>query len=230
MTDTLVLVEEVESDAVLPPLHHVVVEGRRVPAVAALSLIRLLPQRGPPEGLPEAVPGRGTGAAVVDGGVIVGVGGGGVDALVISIGAEQVVVVEVRMVGMVLLLDLDVVEHGGGGGQRGGCERRWQRGEGRKRRNRGRQRGGRRLWVMVRVVVVVVLLVVQVMVMVRGKVVGVLDVRAAAVNVVHVHHVRLVVLRLVVEDGGQVRDGRGLRVSVGVLERLRERVSGQGPG
>lgn len=56
--------------------------------------------------------------------------------------------------------------------------------------------------------VLVVLLVVQVMVMVLGEVMGVLDIRAAAVNVVHVHHVRLVVLRLVVvEDGGQVRDG-----------------------
>lgn len=68
------------------------------------------------------------------------------------------------------------------------------------------------------------------MVMVLGKVVSVLDVWATAVNVVHVHHVRLVVLWLVVEDGGQVRDGRGLRVSVGVLERLRKRVGGQGPG
>lgn len=28
ITDTLVLVEEVESDAVLPPLHHIVVESR----------------------------------------------------------------------------------------------------------------------------------------------------------------------------------------------------------
>lgn len=50
------LVEEVESDAVLPPLHHIVVEGGRVPAVAALSLIGLLPQRGAPQRLPEAVP------------------------------------------------------------------------------------------------------------------------------------------------------------------------------
>lgn len=78
--------------------------------------------------------------------------------------------------------------------------------------------------------VVVVVLVVQVMVVVWGKVVSVLDIRAAAMNVVHVHHVRLVVLRLVVEDGGQVRDGRCLRVRVGVLERLRKLVSGQGPG
>lgn len=128
--------------------------------MAALSLISLFPQRGPPQGLPEAVPGRGTGAAVVDGGVIVGVGGGRVDALVVSIRAEQVVVVEVRMVGMVLLLDFNVVEHGGGGGQRGGREWRWQRGEGRERRNGGRQWGGRRFWVMVSMVVVVVLLVV----------------------------------------------------------------------
>lgn len=78
--------------------------------------------------------------------------------------------------------------------------------------------------------VVVVVLVVQVMVVVLGKVMSVLDVRAAAVNVVHVHHVRLVVLRLVVEDGGQVREGRRLRVRVAVLERLRKRVGGQGPG
>lgn len=78
----------------------------------------------------------------------------------------------------------------------------------------------------------VVVLLVQVMVVVLGKVMGVLDVRAAAVEVVHVHHVRLAVLRLVVEDGGQVRDGRCLRVRVrvGVLEGLRQRVSGQGPG
>lgn len=78
--------------------------------------------------------------------------------------------------------------------------------------------------------VVVVLLVVQVMVMVRGKVVRVLDIRAAAVKVVHVHYVGLVVLRVVVENGRQVRDGRCLRVGLGVLEGLRERVSGQGPG
>lgn len=37
----LLLVEEVESDAVLPSLHHVIVEGRRVPAMPALSLIGL---------------------------------------------------------------------------------------------------------------------------------------------------------------------------------------------
>lgn len=78
------------------------------------------------------------------------------------------------------------------------------------------------------VVVEEVLLVVQVMVMVLGEVMGVLDIRAPAVRVVHVHHVRLAVRRLVVEDGGQVRDGRHLRVRV--LEGLWERVSRQGPG
>lgn len=67
----LLLVEEVESDAVLPPLHHVVVEGGRVPAVAALPLISLFAQRG--QRFPQAVPGRGARAAV-DG--LVGVGGG----------------------------------------------------------------------------------------------------------------------------------------------------------
>lgn len=205
----------------MPPLHHIVVEGGRVPAVAALSLIGLFPQRGAPQRLPEAVAGRGTGAAVVDGGVVVGVGGGRVDALVVSVGAEQVVVVEVRVVG-VLLLDLNVVEHGGRGGQRGRRQRRRQRREGRERRDRGRQRGGRWFWVMVGVVLVV--LVVQLMVVVLGKVMRVLDVRPAAVDVVHVHYVRLVVLRLAVEDGGQVR------VRVGVLESLREWVGGQGPG
>lgn len=51
-----VLVEKVESDAVLPPLNHIVVEGGRVPAVTALSLIGLLPQRGASHRLPEAVP------------------------------------------------------------------------------------------------------------------------------------------------------------------------------
>lgn len=79
------LVEQVESDAVLPPLHHVVVEGGRVPAVAALPLIGLLPQRGSSDWLPQAVARRGAGAAVVDGGVVVGVGGGRVDALVVSV-------------------------------------------------------------------------------------------------------------------------------------------------
>ena len=67
----LLLVEEVESDAVLPPLHHVVVESGRVPAVAALPLVGLLPQRG--HRLPQAVPRRRARAAV-DG--LVGVGGG----------------------------------------------------------------------------------------------------------------------------------------------------------
>lgn len=65
-------------------------------------------------------------------------------------------------------------------------------------------------------------LVVQVVVVVLGEVVSMLDVRAAAVHVVHVHDVRLAVLRVVVEDGGQVGDGR--RVRVGVLEWVRERV------
>lgn len=48
----------------------------------------------------------------------------------------------------------------------------------------------------------VVVLVVQVVVVVLGKVVSVLDIRAAAMEVVQVHHVGLVVLRLVVENGG----------------------------
>lgn len=70
----------------------------------------------------------------------------------------------------------------------------------------------------------VMVLVVQVVVVVLGKVVSVLDVRAAAVHVVHVHDVRLAVLRVVVEDGGQVGDGRRVRVRVwvGVLEWVRE--------
>lgn len=69
-------------------------------------------------------------------------------------------------------------------------------------------------------------LVVQVVVVVLGEVVTVLDVRAAAVHVVHVHDVRLAVLRVVVEDGGQMGDGRRVRVRVwvGVLEWVRERV------
>lgn len=50
-------------------------------------------------------------------------------------------------------------------------------------------------------------LVVQVVVVVLGEVVSVLDVRAAAVHVVHVQDVRLAVLGVVVEDGGQVGDG-----------------------
>lgn len=115
-----VLVEQVESDAVLPPLHHVIVEGGRVPAVAALPLIGLLPQRGSTHRLPQAVPRRGAGAAVVDGGVVVGVGGGGVDALVVAVGAEQVVVVVEVGVG-VLLLGLHALQRGGGGGQRRRC-------------------------------------------------------------------------------------------------------------
>lgn len=123
------LIEQVESDPVLPPLHHVVVEGGRVPAVPALPLIGLLPQPGSSDRLPQAVSRRGAGAAVVDRRVVVGVGGGGVDALVVSVGAEQVVVVEVGEVGVVLLLCLDVLERRGGGGQRGGRERRRQGGE-----------------------------------------------------------------------------------------------------
>lgn len=50
-------------------------------------------------------------------------------------------------------------------------------------------------------------LMVQVVVVVLGEVVSVLHVRAAAVSVVHVHHVMLGVLRVVVEDGGEVGDG-----------------------
>lgn len=79
-------------------------------------------------------------------------------------------------------------------------------------------------------------LVVQVVVVVLGEVV--LHVRAAAVSVVHVHDVRLAVLRVVVQDGGEVGDGRRVRVLVGVgqgvrvrvLEGVREWVRGQGPG
>jgi len=96
--------------------------------VAALSLIGLLPQRGSSHWFPQAVARRGAGAAVVDGGVVVGVGGGGVDALVVSVGAEQVVMVEVGVVGEVLLLRLHILERRrGGGGQRGGREWGWQR-------------------------------------------------------------------------------------------------------
>lgn len=73
-------------------------------------------------------------------------------------------------------------------------------------------------------------MVVQMVVVVLGEVVSVLDVRAAAVHVVHVHDVRLAVLRVVVEDGGQVGDGRRMRVRVGVLQWVRERVWGQGSG
>lgn len=201
------LVEQVESDAVLPPLHHVVVEGRRVPAVAALPLVGLLPQRGSASHrLPQAVPGGGARAAVVDGGVVVGVGGGGVDALVVPVRAEQVVLVvveEVRVVGEVLLR-LQVLEgRGRGGGHRGGRERRWQRGQRRERGNWGGQRRRRGFWVGVGQVVV---LVVQMVVVVLGEVVRMLHVGAAAA-VVHVHDVRLAVLRVVVEDSGKVGDG-----------------------
>lgn len=48
------------------------------------------------------------------------------------------------------------------------------------------------------------MLMVQVMVMGLGEMVSVLDVRATAMHVVHVHDMRLAVLRLVVENGGQV--------------------------
>lgn len=53
----------------------------------------------------------------------------------------------------------------------------------------------------------VMVLVVQVVVVMLGEVVSVLHVRAAAMHVVHVHDMRLVVLRVVVEDGGEVGDG-----------------------
>lgn len=53
--------------------------------MAALSLIGLFPQRGSSDWLPQAVSRRGAGAAVVHCCVIVGVGGGGVDALVVSV-------------------------------------------------------------------------------------------------------------------------------------------------
>lgn len=77
-------------------------------------------------------------------------------------------------------------------------------------------------------------LVVQVVVVVLGKVV--LHVRAAAVSVVHVHDVWLAVLWVVVEDGGEVGDGRRVRVGVWVwvrvrvLEWVRKWMRGQGPG
>lgn len=49
------LVEKVESDAILPSLCHIIVESRRVPAVAALPLVRLLAQRW--QWFPQAVSG-----------------------------------------------------------------------------------------------------------------------------------------------------------------------------
>lgn len=49
------LVEEVESNAILPSLCHIIVESRGVPAVTALSLIRLFAKRR--QGFPQAVPG-----------------------------------------------------------------------------------------------------------------------------------------------------------------------------
>lgn len=53
--------------------------------MAAFSLISLLPQCSSPDWLTQAVPRRGAGAAVVDGRVVVGVGGGRVDALIVAI-------------------------------------------------------------------------------------------------------------------------------------------------
>lgn len=113
------------------------------------------------------------------------------------------VVVEGEVVGVVLL-GLHVLEGGGGRGQRRRCERWWQRRERCEGGHGGGQRGGRGLWVSMGEVMV---LVVQVVVVVLGEVVSVLDVRAPAVHVVHVHDVRLAVLGVVVEDGGQVGDG-----------------------
>lgn len=172
--------------------------------MTALPLIGLLSQRSSSDWLPEAVAGRGAGAAVVDRCVIVGVGGGGVDALIVSVRAEQVVVVEVRVVSVVLLLRLHALECRGGRGQRRRRERRRQGGERCEGRYGRWQRGRRGFGVSVRDVVV---LMVQVVVVVLGEVVSMLHVRAATVSVVHVHHVMLGVLRVVVEDGGEVGDG-----------------------
>lgn len=74
-----VLIEEVEADSVVPPLHHVIVEGWRVPAVPGLPLVSLLAQAGGWR-LPQAVPRRGARAAV-DG--LVGIAGA-LKALIIS--------------------------------------------------------------------------------------------------------------------------------------------------
>ena len=60
------------------------------------------------------------------------------------------------------------------------------------------------------------MLVVQVVVVVLGEVVRVLHIRAATVPVVQMHDMRLAVLRVVVEDGGEVGDRRWVRVRVGV--------------
>lgn len=103
------------------------------------------------------------------------------------------------VVGVVLLRLHALQRRRGGGGQRGGGERRRQGGQRCEGRYGGGQRGGGGLWVRVWEVVV---LVVQVVVVVLGEVVSVLDVRAAAVHVVHVHDVWLAVLRVVVQDGG----------------------------
>lgn len=65
---------------------------------------------------------------------------------------------------------------------------------------------------------------VQVVVVVLGEVMCVLHIRTA--GVVHVHDMWLAVLRVVVEDGGKVGDGRWMRVwvRVWVLEWVRQRV------
>jgi len=101
-TTSISLVEEVETDAVLASLHHVAVERRGVPAVAALSLVGLLPQRG--QRLPQAVLRRGAGAAVDR---LVGVGGG-VERVVVPVRAAR------------LLQAAGGQRRRGGGGQRGG--------------------------------------------------------------------------------------------------------------
>lgn len=74
-----VLIEQVEANSVVPPLHHIVVEGWRVPAVPGLPLVGLLAQAGGWR-LPQAVPRRGARAAV-DG--LVGIAGA-LKALVIA--------------------------------------------------------------------------------------------------------------------------------------------------
>ena len=84
----------------------------------------------------------------------------------------------------------------------------------------------------------VMVLMVQVVVVVLGKVVGMLHVRAAAVHVVHVHDMRLVVVRVAGEVGGLLEavvgdatlGGGGVGGGVGVLQWVRQRVWRQGPG
>ena len=68
---SVLLVEEVETYAVLASLHHITVEGRRVPAMATFSLVGLLAQRR--QRLPQAVLRRGARAAVD---CLIGVGSG----------------------------------------------------------------------------------------------------------------------------------------------------------